>query len=294
MDEIFRIADTITVLRDGRFVASHPAAELDSARLIQLMVGRDLSSMLAKEPAPPGEVALEVQGLTKAGCFRDIHFAVRRGEVLGIAGLMGAGRTEVVNAIFGLTPADAGEIRVNGRRARIACPADAMAHGIAMVSEDRKKHGLVLKMSVKHNVTLSSLRRCCRGWWIRRRAENAVADEQVRAFGIKTAGRDQRVNLLSGGNQQKVVLAKALLNEPTILILDEPTRGIDIAAKAEVYAIIARLAREGRAIIMVSSELPEVLAMSDRLLVMREGAIAAELNPRRTTSEEILQHAMLH
>lgn len=292
MDEIFRIADTITVLRDGRFVASHPASELNSAQIIQLMVGREVNAASARATAATSDVALAVHGLTKAGKFRDIHFEVRRGEVLGLAGLMGAGRTEVVSAIYGLAPADAGEIHVHGRRARINCPADAMAHGIGLVSEDRKKHGLVLKMSVKHNVTLASLRRCCRGGWIQRRRENDIADEQVRAFAIKSANRDQRVNLLSGGNQQKVVLAKTLLNDPEILILDEPTRGIDIGAKAEVYALISRLAREGRAIIMVSSELPEVLALSDRLLVMREGEIAAELDPRRTTQEEILHHAM--
>ena len=292
MDEVFRIADTITVLRDGRYVASHPASELNSTRLIQLMVGREVNAASARAAALTREVALSVRGLTKAGKFRDIHFEVRRGEVLGIAGLMGAGRTEVVNAIYGLAPADAGEIHVHGRRARINCPADAMAHGIGLVSEDRKKHGLVLKMSVKHNVTLASLRRCCRGGWIQRRRENAIADEQVRAFAIKSAGRDQRVNLLSGGNQQKVVLAKTLLNDPSILILDEPTRGIDIGAKAEVYALISQLAREGRAIIMVSSELSEVLALSDHLLVMREGTIAAKLDPRRASQEEILRHAM--
>ena len=345
MDEIFRLADAVTVLRDGRHVSSHTIAELNESKLINLMVGRELKAVLpesedreslmpgramdrsAPSPRPspgtltpalshpmgegeslgvlrerplrfmgslagPGQVALAVRGLSRAGKFREVHFELRQGEILGLAGLMGAGRTELANAIYGLEPAEAGEIWVHGRRVSMDSPRQAIASGLGMVGEDRKKDGLVLTMSVQHNLTLSSLKQCCRGWFINRRQERKVAEEQIRMFGIKTPHRDQPTRFLSGGNQQKVVMAKTLLTDPAILILDEPTRGIDIGAKAEVYAIISQWARAGKAILMISSELPEILALSHRILVMREGTIAAELDPRRTTQEEILQYAM--
>ncbi len=231
---------------------------------------------------------MSIHGLSRSGAFQNVSFELRSGEILGITGLMGAGRTELASAIFGLAPADAGEIRIAGHPVRIRRPADAMLHGIGMVTEDRKKFGLVPHMPVKHNITLASLRDRV----IDHGKENAVADEQIRAFAIKVSGRNQLVLSLSGGNQQKVVIAKALLAEPDILILDEPTRGIDIGAKTEVYAIINRVARAGKAVLLVSSELPELMALSDRVLVMREGAITAELNPRLTTQEEILSFAM--
>ncbi len=306
MEEIFRIADAMTVLRDGRYVATHAAADLDRDRLIALMVGRELSTAEAPWAAPlPGGVALEVRGLTVTAHAQARHvsgtrrvpsagvsFQVRRGEILGIAGLMGAGRTELVGALFGLPPAASGEIRVGGRPVRIASPRDAIQNGIAMVSEDRKKFGLVPGMSVKENLTLAALGQCCRGPWIDRRRENRAADEQIRALAIRTRGRDQRVDGLSGGTQQKIVVAKALLTRPTVLILDEPTRGIDIGAKTEIYAIIRGLAAAGTAVIMVSSELPEILALSHRILVMRQRGVTAELDPRRTSQEEILRYAM--
>lgn len=292
MDEIFQIADTITVLRDGRYVATHDAKTLDRDRLIGLMVGRELAAMCPKSTTEHGDVALEVKNLSQPGKFREVSFQVRRGEILGVAGLMGAGRTELMSAIYGLVPASKGEIRVNGRPVRIAGPRDAIDHGIAMVTEDRKQFGLVPTMLVKQNVTLANLRRCCRGWLIDHREENRVADEQIRAFSIKTRNRNQKTSNLSGGTQQKVVVAKALLTDPAILILDEPTRGIDIGAKSEIYAIMTRLASEGMAIIMVSSELPEILTLSHRILVMREGVVTAELNPQGTTQEEILKYAM--
>ena len=237
-------------------------------------------------------MALEVCGLSQAGRFQNVSFQVHRGEVLGIAGLMGAGRTELVSAIYGLSPADAGEIRVGGERVQITSPRDAIAHGIAMVAEDRKQFGLVPCMSVKHNVTLANLKRCSRGPLIDHREENRVADEQIRTFAIKTFHRNQQADNLSGGNQQKIVVAKAMLTDPAILILDEPTRGIDIGAKAEIYALIARLASEGKAVILVSSELPEVLSLSHRILVVCEGAITAQLSPQETTQEEVLRYAM--
>ena len=288
MAEIFDIADTVTVLRDGRYVTTHAIGEVNESKLIALMVGRDLNAVFPKHAADKGEAALDVRGLSKPGKFHGVSFTVRRGEILGIAGLMGAGRTDLINALCGLAPARDGEIRINGRNVRIASPRDAIGHGIAVVSEDRKGFGLVPKMSVKHNITLASLS----GWLIDHRAETETADEQIRAFSIKTPDRNTQVAYLSGGSQQKVVIAKALLTKPDILILDEPTRGIDIGAKAEVYALVTRLAHAGKAVIMVSSELAELLSLSDRILVMREGAIVAELDPRQTTQEEVLKHAM--
>ena len=292
MDEIFRLSDTITVMRDGRHVTTRPAASLDETQLISLMVGRDFNAALARRPAPVGEISLEVRALSREGRFQEVSFMLRAGEILGLAGLMGAGRTEIASAIFGLDPATSGEILLRGRPVRILSPADALSHGIAMVTEDRKRYGFVSDMGVRENVTLSSLRRFCAGPFVRTDEENAAADEQIRTFSIRTAGREQQVKYLSGGNQQKVVLARALLTDPTILILDEPTRGIDVGAKAEIYGLISRLAEQGKAILLVSSEMNEILALSDRILVIREGRVAAEVMASRTTPEEILAHAM--
>jgi inositol transport system ATP-binding protein len=293
LEEIFRIADVITVLRDGRRVATRPAAELDERSLIALMVGRELAPGGRPAEAPEaGAPALEVRGLTAPGKFRDIGFTVRRGEIVGIAGLMGAGRTELVSAIAGLAPAASGEILVNGRPVRITGPAAAIAAGIALVPEDRKLYGIVPRMTVQHNLTLASLQRCSRGWAIDSGAESRVAAQQIRSFAIRTAGARQPVGELSGGNQQKVVIAKVLLADPGVLLLDEPARGIDIGAKAEVYAIVRRLAGEGKAVVLVSSEMAEILALSDRVLVMRAGEIVAGLATRQTTQEEIAAYAM--
>jgi len=334
MEEVFRIAQTVTVLRDGRHVETCPACELDQQRLIRLMVGRKLKPIFVRHegktvrPAgatvADGEVgervgesgsldcrndpfcdrpknavktgtvpaALAVRGLGRAGAFQDVSFEVRRGEVLGLAGLMGAGRTEVAGALFGLQPADCGSIWVHGKPVRIRCPADAMRYGIGMVTEDRKKYGLVPMMSVRQNITLASLGTCSVGPLLRHGREAAAAAAGIREFGIRASTDRQTVDQLSGGNQQKVVIARTLRVEPSIVILDEPTRGIDVGAKLDVYAIIARLAGEGKAVILVSSELPEVLSLSDRLLVMRQGCLAAELIPARSSQEEVLKYAM--
>jgi len=292
LDEIFRLADRVTVLRDGCCIGTHTIHDLDANKLVSLMVGRELSPAVRESPPSAGDPVLVVRDLAKAGQFRDVSFEVRRGEIVGLAGLMGAGRTELMSAIYGLSRPDRGTLHVQGRAVRIDSPAAAIRCGIGLVSEDRKESGLVMKMSVKHNLTLTSLRRYCRGGFVRRRAEASIADENIHSFSIKTPHRDASVAHLSGGNQQKVVLAKALLTDPDVLILDEPTRGIDIGAKAEVHSIISRLARRGKAIILVSSELPEILALSHRILVMRAGRITAQLDPRRTTQEEILKHAV--
>ena len=292
LEEAMSIADSITVLRDGSHVGTYPAAEIDRQSLIALMVGRPLGSLIPRRAASPGEITLSVRGLTRSGEFDNVSFDVRQGEILGITGLMGAGRTELVSAIFGLAPAESGEIRVAGQPVRIRRVADAIRHGIGLVTEDRKRFGLVPMMSVKHNMTLASLRDCCLGPFVRRTKESAVVEAGIRTLAIKTTGPRQSVGHLSGGNQQKVVIGRSLLAAPTILILDEPTRGIDIGAKGEVYALIARLAEQGKSIVLVSSELPEVLSLSDRLLVMRQGSVVAELNPRLASQEEVLRHAM--
>ncbi len=292
MGEVFRIAQTVTVLRDGRHVGTYPVGELDERRLIALMVGRELNAVFPAPAASRGSVALSAQGLGRAGAFRDVSFEVRQGEVLGLAGLMGAGRTELVHSLFGLMPADTGTIHIHGKPARIRCPADAIRHGIGLVTEDRSEYGLVPAMNVRQNITLSTLRACSLGPLIRRLREARLADASIRGLAIRTSGSGQVVSQLSGGNQQKVVIARTLLSGPQIVILDEPTRGIDVGAKIEVYGIIARLAREGKAVILISSDLPEVLSMSDRVLVMREGKLAAELDPARTSQEEVLEHAM--
>ncbi len=285
MAEIFRLADTVTVMRDGRHIATRPAAELDEARLIALMVGRALEPLAQLQKGVPGETVLEVS-------LPGIRFSLRAGEILGLAGLLGAGRSEAAAAIFGLSPTAGAQIRLAGRPVHIGSPADALACGIAMVTEDRREFGFVPRMSVRENMTLSSLDRFARGPFLRPRREAAAVAEQMRRFRVRAAGDGQPVQDLSGGNQQKIVLARALLTRPRVLILDEPTRGIDVGAKAEIYAQIAGLAREGLAILLISSEMNEILSLSDRILVMREGAVSAELTPGRTTPEEILRYAM--
>jgi ABC-type sugar transport system ATPase subunit len=292
LEEIFRLADTITVLRDGRLVTTAAASALDEARLISLMVGRELDSSAARVPEPPGEAALEVRGLGRAGRFHGVSFTLRRGEVLGLAGLMGAGRSDVATAIYGLAPADEGQILVRGKALRIQSPAGALRAGIGMVTEDRKEFGVFANLSVRDNLTMTGLRRCSSGPLVRHGLERETAAEQMRRFGIRAAGQDAPAGSLSGGNQQKVVLAKALLDGPSILILDEPTRGIDVGAKAEIYETISELAREGTAVLLISSEMNEILRLSDRVLVMREGTVAGEVRPGETTQEEILRMAM--
>jgi ABC-type sugar transport system ATPase subunit len=221
-----------------------------------------------------------------------VSFVVRRGEILGIAGLMGAGRTELASTIFGLLPHEAGEIRVNGRPVHVDNPSSAMRSGIMMLPEDRKRSGIVPGHSVLENMTLASLRRFCRGPWIDRRAEREAVQTTMRSLEVKARRPDDQIDTLSGGNQQKIMIARALLVEPEVLILDEPTRGIDVGAKAEIHDLIRRFARSGKAVIILSSELPEILSLSHRVLVMRSGAITAELDPQRTTEHEILTFAM--
>ena len=287
LDEVFELCDRATVFRDGRHVVTTATSQLSTADLIRSMVGR-VVSLFPKVETPIGEVLLEVTGLARVGVFRDIGFSVRAGEILGFAGLVGAGRTEVARVLFGIDRRDAGEIRLGGRPVSFASPSAAMHAGIAYLPEDRHQQGLVLDFTIAQNVTLPILPRLFPGLLVRPPVERRVAHEYTEQFNVRMVGVDQLVGALSGGNQQKVVLAKWLAAKPRILILDEPTRGIDIGAKVEVHRIISELAASGLGIILISSDLPEVLAMSDRILVLHEGRVTAEIPRERATQERVM------
>jgi rhamnose transport system ATP-binding protein len=288
LEEIFDLADRVTVFRDGARVATAPIVELTTEEIIRQMVGRSLEALYPKSKVEAGEEVLDVQHLTRKGTFEDISFQVRRGEILGFAGLVGAGRTEVARVIFGIDRADAGEIRIGGKPARIHSPKAAMKYGIAYVPEDRHQHGLIMDFSITRNMTLPILRQASVLGLMNQRREREVAQDYSRQLQVRSAGIDQLVRALSGGNQQKVVLAKWLITHPSVLILDEPTRGIDVGSKAEVHRIISELAGKGLAIILISSDLPEVLAMADRVLVMHEGRITAEFAHAEVDQEKVM------
>lgn len=294
MDEIFTIADTITVLRDGKYIGSKPADELDIDALINMMVGREIDSLFPESSIRKGKEVLSVRQLSRLGTFSDISFTVHEGEVLGIAGLMGAGRTEIARVLFGLDRMTGGNIYVKGKKADIHSPQDAIRYGIGYVSEDRKGWGFVPRLSVKQNITLSSLQNHTKGLLLQKKSETNAATKTIADLRIKTTSPDQQVMYLSGGNQQKVVIGKVLLASPDVIILDEPTRGIDIGAKAEIYKLINQLKADGIAIIMISSELPEILGLSDRILVISKGKQAAVLSKEEATQETIMAYAMQH
>lgn len=287
LEEVFELCDRATVLRDGRHVVTMATSELTTADLIRHMVGRSVS-LFPKGETPVGDVLLEVTGLSRVGAFRDIAFSVRAGEIVGLAGLVGAGRTEVARVLFGIDRRDGGEIRVAGTPVDFASPSAAMQAGIAYLPEDRHQQGLVSDFSIAQNVTLPILPRIFPRFLIHWSTEHKVAHDFTQRFAVRMTGLDQLVGALSGGNQQKVVLAKWLASRPRILILDEPTRGVDIGAKVEVHRIISELAASGLGIILISSDLPEVLAMSDRILVLHEGRITAEIPRERATEERVM------
>jgi ribose transport system ATP-binding protein len=291
LEETFVVADRITVLRDGHRITTQPIAELDVDKLIRLMVGRDLSEQFPKADIARGREALRVEGLTQGTRLRNISFSAYAGEVLGIAGLVGAGRTELVRAIFGADRISAGRIFVNGQPVRIRSPRDAIRAGIALLTEDRKQQGLVLLMTTRENITLSVLARLTRGLFTSEQRESDLARGFIDSMAIKTPSQQQLAMNLSGGTQQKVVLAKWMATNPTVLIFDEPTRGIDVGAKVEIYKLINQLAQEGVAILMISSELPEVLGMSDRIMVIHEGEVAGFLDRAEATQEKIMELA---
>ncbi|MFJ6982921.1 MULTISPECIES: sugar ABC transporter ATP-binding protein [unclassified Streptomyces] len=290
LEEIFAICSRVTTLRDGALVASEPLAGMTEDDLVRRMVGRDLDELYPKQEVTPGEVALSVRRLTREGVFTDVSFEVRRGEIVALAGLVGAGRTEVARAVFGVDRPDAGEVEVLGRALTPGAPSLAMAAGLALVPEDRRAQGLVTGLSIERNIGLTGLRATTRAGLMDRRAERDRALDWAVRLQVKYARLADTVNTLSGGNQQKVVLAKWLATAPEVLIVDEPTRGIDVGTKAEVHRLLSRLAAEGVAVLMISSDLPEVLGMADRVLVMHEGRLTAEI-PRSAATEETVMAA---
>ena len=293
LEELPVIADRVTVLRDGNTIATREMADVNREQLIQMMVGRELSAVFPKRPVPLGDTVLELRGVgcTSSG-VSDISLSVRAGEIVGLSGLVGAGRSELARTIFGLTPADRGEILVRGTRVRIGSPADAIAHGIAYVPEDRRRHGVVLEMPVSENVTLAALGNLSRFGALDFRRERELAADYTRRLGVKTASIRSLVSTLSGGNQQKVALSRWLLTKPTLLVLDEPTQGIDVGAKSEIHELMMELATQGVAILMISSELPEILGMSDRIAVMHGGTIVSVLDRADATPERVLARAL--
>lgn len=286
LDELPRIADRVTVLRDGQTIGTHTVSELDKAAIIRLMVGRDVSTVFPKREVPIGEPALELKNV------EGVSLTVRAGEIVGLAGLIGAGRTELARTIFGLTPCERGEILVRGKPVHIDSPESAIANGIAYVPEDRRHHGLVESMSIAENTTLANLTSVSRSGLIDFAKEQTVARQFLLQLGTKAPGVEVPANTLSGGNQQKVVLSRWLATGPSILILDEPTQGIDVGAKSEIHRLMTDLAAQGLAILMISSELPEILGMSDRIAVMCEGSIAGTLDRADATQEAILSLAL--
>jgi rhamnose transport system ATP-binding protein len=288
LEEVFMIADRLTVFRDGTHIITALVSEMTTDEIIKHMVGRELSNLFPKGEAEIGEVVLDVHHLTRPGVFSDVSFQLRRGEILGLSGLVGAGRTEVAQVLFGIDQAESGEIWLKGKKVHIRSPQQAMDYGIAYVPEDRHQHGLIMNFSIASNVTLPILQQVSRLGLIEPRKERKIAGDYSRQLSVRSAGMEQLVNALSGGNQQKVVLSKWLATNPSVLILDEPTRGIDVGAKAEVHRIISDLATRGLAIILISSELPEVLAMADRVIVLHEGHVTGTFARSEATQERVM------
>ena len=293
LEEVFAICQSVTVMRDGRHVLSSELAGLSANDLVRAMVGRDLAERPPEAAgATLGEPMLTIERLTREGVFTDISLTVRSGEIVALAGLVGSGRSEVARAVFGIDRYDAGNITIKGQKLKKASPATAMAAGIGFVPEDRRQQGLVMDMSVQQNVALASLHNLERGGLIRAKAERSMAADWAARLKIKYGRLTDPVAMLSGGNQQKVVLAKWLGRKPSVLIVDEPTRGIDVGTKAEVHHLLTDLARNGVAVLMISSELPEVLGVADRILVMREGRLTAEFTHANASEEAIMAAAM--
>jgi rhamnose transport system ATP-binding protein len=290
-EEVFALADWITVMRDGAHVATSPAAGLAVDEVIRQMVGRDVASLFPKQDTVIGDVALEVRGLSRKGVFSDISFNVRAGEIVGLSGLVGAGRSEVARAIFGIDKYDSGAVQIRGAALKPLSPRDSMAAGLGFVPEDRRKQGLVMELNVSRNLTLTLRKKLSRFGLLTNQAEAQSTREWAKKLQIKAGAPTSPISTLSGGNQQKVVLGKWLATGPKVLIIDEPTRGIDVGTKSEVHRLISELAGTGLAVLMISSELPEILGMSDRVLVMHEGRITAELSRREATEETVMTAA---
>lgn len=291
MDEVLKISDEVTILRDGTFIDTFSTENIDIDQIIVAMVGRELSQVYPEKHNQIGEQVFEVKGLKREGVFHDISFSLKRGEILGFSGLMGAGRTEIMRAIYGLDKLDEGEIYIQGKKITIRHPGDAIKNKIGLVNEDRKGVGLVLPLSIKKNLTLSNLNKYFNGIVVGNNKEAELADRMMKLLAIKAPSKEQLVKNLSGGNQQKVVLGKLLLDEAEILIMDEPTRGIDVGAKSEIYKLICELAEEGKAVIVVSSEMPELLGLCDRIIVLHEGKIMGEVQRKDFDQETLMKWA---
>ncbi|HVD14200.1 MAG TPA: sugar ABC transporter ATP-binding protein [Actinomycetota bacterium] len=294
LDEVFALCQRVTVMRDGRQVFTGPLEGLSTDDLIRRMVGRELDALYPKQEATRGDVALSVRRLTREGVFTDVSFDLHHGEIVGLAGLVGAGRSEVARAAFGIDRRDAGEVIVEGRQLPPGSPTAAMAAGMGFVPEDRREQGLVMDLSIARNASLASLGRLRRGLFIRDADERRLAADWAARLQLRYAHLSDPVSALSGGNQQKVVLSKWLARRPTVLIVDEPTRGIDVGAKAEVHRLLSDLAGQGVAVLMISSELPEILGMADRVLVMHEGRLTAQLSRQEATEERVMFAATGH
>ena len=288
MEEIFELCDRITVLRDGSYIGVKNIPETNMNEIVKMMIGREIGERYPSRDVKIGKEVLKVKGLTRKGTFHDVSFSVRAGEVLGVSGLMGAGRTEIMQAIFGNLSYESGTIEIDGEEVKISNPRQAMEHGIGFITEDRKTEGLMLDKSIRENISLCNLGRISKSSVISKEAEKDMVAEAIKDLHIKCFGPFHECNNLSGGNQQKVVLAKWILTNPKILILDEPTRGVDIGAKKEIYNIINKLAAQGVAIIMVSSELPEVLGMSDNIMVVREGEVRGIISYEEANQERVM------
>ncbi len=291
LEELFELADRVSVLRDGHYVNTRPVKEVTRDELIRMMVGRTISNLFPKQEVPSGKLALKVENLTRTGIFEDVCFEVHEGEILGLAGLVGAGRTDVARAIFGVQPPTGGTIWVDGRQVNITSPQQAIDLGLAYVPEDRQTQGLIPRMNIIANISLPILDVFTHLGWLQKKKERSATFEVARQMEVRAQNIWQKARELSGGNQQKIVLAKWLLTKPHILILDEPTRGIDVGTKAAVHALMSELAAQGKAILMISSELPEVLGMSDRVIVMHEGRITAHFTRSEATQEKIITAA---
>ena len=292
MEELFELSDRVTVLRDGQYIDTFVTAETNREELVAAMVGRQLTDFYVKDSVPQDEVFMEVKNLSHAGVFEDVSFTLKKGEILGVSGMVGAGRSEVARAIVGIDKKTGGEVLLEGKVLDIQKPIDAINAGVVLIPENRKEEGLVLENSVRFNTTLAVLKEFIRGIIWNRKKEESMVEEHINALKIRTPHQEQLILNLSGGNQQKVVIAKWLATAPKVLIMDEPTRGVDVGAKAEIYTIMNDLAKQGISIIMISSDLPEIINMSDRVLVMREGKLAGILEKDEIGQEQIMRYAV--
>jgi methyl-galactoside transport system ATP-binding protein/inositol transport system ATP-binding protein len=293
LDEIYKITDRVTVYRDGTYIGCENTSGLKIDRLINMMVGRDVNEMFPKTPCPIGEVKLEVKNLSNRRYFKNVSFDVRKGEILGIAGLVGSGRSEVIETIFGTRPKTSGEIKIDGKNVEIKTPADAIHNGMAWLTEDRRRSGIFPMLTVQLNIVIAAIPQfLSRIRLIQANLLNKACEDYVKKIEVKTPSLAQKVENLSGGNQQKVLVARWLMTKPEILFLDEPTRGIDVGTKAEIHKLISNLAGEGKSVVMVSSELPEIMGMSDRIMVMHQGKVTGIIeNTKDLTQEELMSYA---